>query len=141
MLQFSCIFNVKLLKSDHQNCNDYILRNKISIYFCDTETFIQKCLFGVLLIASFYHYYHYACTYLFILSLDICCTSFYTFYVLKTLCSKFPRDLLPQTPTLLTWHSSHRGTFIAFLCQILYFQDPMLSYLDYSFVLMKHILQ
>ena len=98
MLQFSCIFNVKLLKSDHQNCNDYILRNKISISFCDTETFIQKCLFGVLLIASFYHYYHYACTYLFIFSLDICCTPFYTFHVLKTLCSKFPRDLLPQTP-------------------------------------------
>ena len=31
-------------------------------------------------------------------------------------------------------------SFIAFLCEILYLQDAMLSYLDFSFVLLKYIL-
>lgn len=119
MLQFSCVFNVKLLKSDYQHCNDYILRNKVSIYFFDTETLIQKYVFGVLLIASdqirsvaqscptpnclllslfslplCLSFYTFSC-------LNLCCTSFYTFHVLKHFVPSFLGTYFLKPPPYL----------------------------------------
>lgn len=103
MLQFSCIFNVKLLKSDYQNYNDYILRNKISVYFCDTETFIKKmciwCTSNCLILSLFslplcLSFYIFSC-------LNICCTSFYTFHVLKHFVPSFLGTYFLKPPPYL----------------------------------------